>query len=144
MFHVILVVTIQHPGWRVDLRFWKRGNQLSRALKPSKFGMLTPKIAHIWKEITFFQGPSFWVWYIYVSFLWCINVPPLLLRTGICFWLYVYFFWVDVSTHVSGKSCGKTRLMIVGALMYVSHLSGNHWQAGSTERLSRISGVRWG
>ena len=38
-----------------------------------------------------------------------------------------------------GKLCGKTRLMIVGALMYVSHLSGNHWQAGSTERL-RISG----
>ena len=62
MFHVIPVVTSQPSGWGVDLRFWKRGNQLSRALKPPKFGMLTPKIAHIWKEITLFQGPSFWVY----------------------------------------------------------------------------------
>ena len=58
---------------------------------------------------------------------------PLQFENWHVFLLYVYFGWVDVSTHVSGKAlfCGKTRLMIVGALMYVSHLSGNHWQAGS-------------
>ena len=40
-----------------------------------------------------------------------------------------------------GKFVKKTtRLMIVGALMYVSHLSGNHWQAG-TLGLDRIRGM---
>ena len=59
-FHVILVMTRNpHPGWGVDPMyvFSKVGissiEPFGRSLNPLKFGMLTPKIATIWKEIPF-------------------------------------------------------------------------------------------
>ena len=63
MFHVILVVTSQHPGWggRSNVRFFQKISSIERfgrSLNPLKFGMLTPKIATFERKYLF-RGPSF-------------------------------------------------------------------------------------
>ena len=68
-----------------------------------------------------------------------------------CFWELAFVFTICIVFELMyapifvGKVCEKNmvRLMIVGALMYVSHLSGNHWQAG-TLGLDRSCTLRFG